>query len=82
MERTSTKPRTNPDGDVSLALPLFGVLVTLSSDKVDVEHLELSYSDFTVPNCPSCLAENRLNSIVRTMAFCDFDARSVPIFSA
>lgn len=45
MERTSTKPRTNPDGDV------------------DVDHLGFSYRDFIVPNCPSCLTENRLNAI-------------------
>ncbi|RDB23335.1 NAD-dependent protein deacylase SIR4 [Hypsizygus marmoreus] len=35
MERTSTQPRTNPDGD----------------------------NDFIIPDCPSCLVENRRNSI-------------------
>jgi len=67
MERTSTKPRTNPDGDVSFALHLFSTFRNLNAEKVDVEHLGFSYHDFIVPNCPSCLAENRLNSVVRIM---------------
>ncbi|KAG6811650.1 hypothetical protein H0H92_006465 [Tricholoma furcatifolium] len=45
MERTSSQPRTNPDGDVA------------------VEGLGISYSDYIVPNCPSCLAKDRINNI-------------------
>ncbi|GLB41678.1 putative sir2 family protein [Lyophyllum shimeji] len=45
MERTSTRPRTNPDGDVA------------------VEGLGINYSDYVLPECPSCLAENRYNTI-------------------
>ncbi|KAF8075105.1 DHS-like NAD/FAD-binding domain-containing protein [Lyophyllum atratum] len=45
IERTSSQPRTNPDGDVA------------------IEGLGITYSDYVLPDCPSCLAENRRNSI-------------------
>jgi len=45
VERTSTKLRTNPDGDIA------------------IEHLGISYRDFVLPSCPSCLVENRQHDI-------------------
>ncbi|KAG6888850.1 hypothetical protein C0992_007346 [Termitomyces sp. T32_za158] len=45
MERSSTQPRTNPDGDVA------------------IEGLGISYSDYSIPDCPSCLLEHRRNNI-------------------
>ncbi|KAI8996617.1 DHS-like NAD/FAD-binding domain-containing protein [Trametes punicea] len=44
LERTGSRPRTNPDGDVVLPEGT-------------------RYDQFIVPECPSCLLENRRNSI-------------------
>ncbi|KAG7093646.1 hypothetical protein E1B28_007308 [Marasmius oreades] len=30
---------------------------------VAIEHLGISYSDFVIPECPTCLSENRLNDV-------------------
>jgi len=65
MVRTSTQPRTNPDGDVGRATRL--VPFVLDNIQVAIEHLGVYYEDFVVPYCPSCLAENRRNNVVRTV---------------
>ncbi|KAJ7224148.1 DHS-like NAD/FAD-binding domain-containing protein [Mycena pura] len=59
VERTGTKPRTNPDGDVA------------------IEHLGTAYNSFIVPQCPSCLLEDRINSVHKPEVI--FFGESIPL---
>ncbi|CDO69353.1 hypothetical protein BN946_scf184746.g34 [Trametes cinnabarina] len=57
LERTNSRPRTNPDGDVVLPAGT-------------------RYDQFIVPECPSCLLENRRNSMIKPEVI--FFGESIP----
>ncbi|KAL7280418.1 hypothetical protein ACG7TL_005346 [Trametes sanguinea] len=57
LERTNSRPRTNPDGDVVLPEGT-------------------RYDQFIVPECPSCLRENRRNSMIKPEVI--FFGESIP----
>lgn len=67
LERTGQKPRTNPDGDVCPISPGVFAYLIFVSEQVALEGV--SYDKFVVPDCPSCLAENRKNSFVSHVLF-------------
>ncbi|KAI0349549.1 DHS-like NAD/FAD-binding domain-containing protein [Trametes cingulata] len=57
LERSGSRPRTNPDGDVVLPEGT-------------------RYDQFVVPECPSCLLENRLNTMIKPEVI--FFGESIP----
>ena len=46
IDRTGTKLRTNPDGDVA------------------IDHLDISYENFVVPDCSYCSSEKNISVFV------------------
>lgn len=68
LETAGQRPRTNPDGDVSNP-KLYFPLRDLSDEKRHVDFQvdlpRVSYDDFVVPECPTCLLEGKHNSVVR-----------------
>lgn len=65
LERTGTQPRTNPDGDVSV-MWVFRIISNFPDAwvKVAIEHLGISYTNFVIPECPECMLDNHINSVV------------------
>lgn len=61
LERTGDQPRTNPDGDVSTQSYALAIVLTWIQVALD----GVAYDNFVVPDCPSCLLEDRRNSNVR-----------------